>query len=122
MVNVETVFPSLNNVFCGQLAPRVPTEVGCESLFSSSGHANDARRIRMDIRLYERLITGKHRINRIYISSENVKRRYMKKFRGNDWDEDEERDNIEYLEQEQEIWRTEHPLTAAQMFKEEEEY
>ena len=112
---------SISNVFCGQLAPRVPTEVGCEALFSASGHANDARRTRMDIRLYKRLITGKHQMHRIYVSTENVKRRYMEKFKDNSWNEDDECDSNEYLQQEQDIWKIEYPLTAARMFKEEKD-
>ncbi|KAL7554570.1 hypothetical protein ACHAWF_018031 [Thalassiosira exigua] len=81
MTDVKEDFASLSNVFCGRLAPRVPSEVGCESLFSSSGHANDSRRSNLSIRLYERLIVGKHRLSRIYVSKENVMRRYIERLK-----------------------------------------
>ena len=121
MTDVEVEFPSASNIFCGQLAPRVPTEVGCESLFSSSGYANNPRRVRMDIRMYERLIIGKHRMNRLYISTQNVKQRYMERFKKNSWDEDKEHDSREYLDEEEMIWAAEYPLMAEKMFKEEED-
>jgi len=79
MTDVNDDFPSLNNIFCGQLAPYVPTEVGCEALFSSSGHANDPRRMNLLIRLYERLVIGKHRMHRIYVSTKNVERIFIDK-------------------------------------------
>ena len=121
MTDVKEDFPSLNNVFCGQLAPYVPTEVGCEALFSSSGHANDPRRVNLLIRLYERLVIGKHRMYRIYVSTKNVERRFIHKFKNNSWNEDEDRDNNEYLEQELEIWKANHPATAEKMLRDEEE-
>ena len=117
----ESEFPSLSNVVIGQLASRVPTKVGCESLFSVSGHVNDPRRMGMYIRLYERLVIGKHRMQRIYVSAENVKKRYMDRHLSNDWDEDEERDSLEYLELELEIWKQDYPQAAAKGAGDEEE-
>ena len=99
MDDAEKDLVSLSIVVCGQIAPRVPNEVGCETLYSWCGYANDERRTNMDICLYKRLAIGKHRMTRMYISKENVKQRYMERFRNNNWDESEERDNIEYLDQ-----------------------
>jgi hypothetical protein len=59
MTYVNEDFQSLNSIFCGQLAPCVPTKVGCKALFNLSGHANDPTRINLLIRLYERLVIGK---------------------------------------------------------------
>ena len=103
MTDAEQELLSISNVFCGQLAPRVPTELGCEALFSPSGHANDARRTRMYIQLYKRLIIGKRQMNRLYVSTENVKWRYMEKYRNNSWNQDDARGSNEYLQQEQDI-------------------
>ena len=95
----------MSNVYCGRLGPWCPTEVGCETLFSNAGHLNDPRRMMMRIRMYERLVIGKHRMERIYFLTEEILRRYMKRFRDNSWDEEEERDDRDYLEQEKEIWK-----------------
>ena len=119
--DVQIEFPSLSYVYIGQLAGRVPTEVGCETLFSMSGQLNCARRMSMFVRLYERLVIGKHRMSRIYVSSGNVKKRYLQRHIANDWDEDEERDSKEYLEQEREIWEEGNPRDATTMAEEDEQ-
>ena len=75
----------------------------------------------MDICLYKRLAIGKHRMTRMYISKENVKQRYMERFQNNNWDESEERDNIEYLDQWKEIWKHDYPQIATRLLQEEEE-
>ena len=97
-------------MFYGRLGPWFPTEVGCETLFSNAGHLNDPRRMMMRIRMYERLVIGKHRMERIYLSTEEILRRYMKRFRDNSWDEEEERDARDYLEQEKNIWKEAYPI------------
>ena len=99
----------------------MPTEVGCETLFSVSGQLNCSRRMSMFVRLYERLVIGKHRMSRIYVSSGNVKKRYLQRHIANNWDEDEERDSREYLEQEREIWEEGNPHDAAAMAEEDEQ-
>ena len=121
MTDAKAVFPARSNVFCGTLTSKTPTECGAETLFSYAGHLNDERRLRMLVRMYERLVIAKHRMLRIYVSNERVKRRYMKRFKDNDWDEDEERDCKKYLQQEREIWEEESPHAAMMMFSEEEE-
>ena len=86
--DVKIEFRSLSYVYIGQLAGRVPTEVGCETLFSVSGQLNCSRRMSMFVRLYERLVIGKHRMSRIYVLSGNVKKRYLQRYIANNLDED----------------------------------
>ena len=66
---VEKV-PGVSNTVVGELASRTPTEVGMEGFFSICGHVSDARKLMQEIRLYERLVIGKHRLQRIYLSRE----------------------------------------------------
>ncbi len=63
----------------------------------------EPRRASTNNRLYERLVITKHRLGRIYCHVELVKELYMKRWKNNDWDEDEERDATEFLELEKEI-------------------
>ena len=118
---VVTEIPGVCNTFVGELASRTPTEVGMEGFFSICGHVSDARRLMQEIRLYERLVIGKHRLLRIWLLKEKTKCRYMERFKNNSWDETEEREDIEYLETEKEIWMEEYPIMAARMFQEEED-
>ena len=113
--------PGVSNTVIGELASRTPTEVGMEGFFSICGHVSDARKLMQDIRLYERLVIGKHRLQRIYLSREKIKSRFMERFKNNSWDEQEERENLEYLEAEKDIWLEEYPIMAARMFQEEED-
>ena len=119
--DVKIEFRSLSYVYIGQLAGRVPTEVGCETLFSVSGQLNCSRSMSMFVRLYKRLVIGKHRMSLIYVSSGNVKKRYLQRLIANNWDEDEERDSKKYLEQEKEIWEEGNPRDAATMAEEDEQ-
>ena len=67
---VVTEIPGVCNTFVGELASRTPTEVGMEGFFSICGHVSDARRLMQEIRLYERLVIGKHRLLIICLSKE----------------------------------------------------
>ena len=67
---VVTEIPGVCNTFVGELVSRTPTEVDMEGFFSICGHVSDARRLMQEIRLYERLVIGKHRLLRIYLSKE----------------------------------------------------
>ena len=96
-------FPGIHNVGVGEICPHVSTEVDCESLFSQAGFYADPRRSRSGIRMYERLVMMAHRLNRIYIHPALVRDEFMKRFKANDWDENEERDSREFLELEKEI-------------------
>ena len=100
---VVAEIPGVSDTVTGQLASRTPTEVGMEGFFSICGHVSDARRLMQEIRLYERLVIGKHRLQRIYLSREKIKNRFMERFKNNSWDEQEERENFEYLEAEKDI-------------------
>ena len=60
-------------------------------------------------------------MSRIYVSSRNVKKQYLKRHIANNWDEDEERDSKEYLEQEREIWEEGNPYSAAMVAEEVEQ-
>ena len=79
------------------------------------------RLIHMEIRLYERMIILKHRINRMYVSLTNVALLHSSRERGNNWDEGKKRDMNEYLEEEIRIRKVEHPATAKKMLGEEDE-
>ena len=105
-------YPALSHVGIGQLAPHVTTEVDCESLFSQSGFLSHPRRANTDIRTYECLVTGKHRLQRIYCHVPDVVRLYMERHSKNDWDEKDNRDDIAFLEIEKEIWKEQFPHRA----------
>ena len=113
--------PGVSNIVIGELASRTPTEVGIEGFFSICGHVSDARKLMQEIRLYERLVIGRHRLQRIYLSREKIRNRFMERFKNNSWDEKDERENLEYLEAEKGIWLEESPAMAARMFQEEED-
>ena len=105
-------YPALNHVAIGQLCPHVTTEVDCESLFSQSGFLSHPRRTKTEIRTYERLVTGKHRLQRIYCHVPDVVRLYMERHSKNEWDEKDNRDDIAFLEIEKEIWKEQFPHRA----------
>ena len=73
LLDMQKIFPSISNVGIGQYAPHITTEVDCESLFSQAGFLTEARRSRTDLRMYERLVVGKHRLSRIHCSIARVK-------------------------------------------------
>ena len=77
-----------------QFAPhaRVSAETGTENMFSGSGNFNDPRKTNMGMRLYERMVILKHRMNRTHVSLQNVVQLYLSRERENNWEEDEERD------------------------------
>ena len=99
----QKVFPSMSNIGTGQLCPHISTEVDCESLFSQAGFMSHPRRARTSIRMYERLVMGKHRLHRIYCSIPRAKELFLERWKANNWDEKEERDDQEFLEVEKEI-------------------
>ena len=119
--NKDEKLESLSAKFMSGVGPHVSAEAGTENMFSGSNHFNDPRKTNMSIRMYERMVILRHRIHRTYVSVQNVIRLYMSRERGNDWDEDEDRDMNEYLQEEEKIWRVEHPATTKKMFGEETE-
>ena len=58
-------FPALCHVGSGQVCPHITTEVDFELLFSQAGFIYEPRQARTVIHMYERLLAGKHCINRI---------------------------------------------------------
>ena len=58
-------FPALCHVGSGQVCPHITTEVDFELLFSQSWFIYEPRQARTVIHMYERLLAGKHCINRI---------------------------------------------------------
>ena len=105
-------YPAGEAIFNGKLAYHVTTEVDCESLFSQAGYVAEPRRSQTDVRTYERLVVGKHRMHRMHIRNEDIKKLYLERFNNNDWDEKEERDDQEFLQLEGEIWKKMFPEYA----------
>ena len=70
--------------------------------------------------MYERLVVGKHRLHRIHCSVQRVQELFLKRWREDSWDEDENRDDQEFLELEKEIYLKEMPHNA-ELFEGEEE-
>ena len=99
----KSYFPAIHSVLVGQAAPVLHTEVDCEGLFNTAGHINHPKRALTAIRNYERLVTGKHRIGRIYCSPDAVHKLFMERFHDNTWDENDDRDDREFLAIEKDI-------------------
>ena len=106
------MYPAGEAIFNGKLAHHVTTEVDCESLFSQAGYVAEPRRSQTDVRTYERLVVGKHRMHRMHIRNEDIKKFYLEQFNNNDWDEKEERDDQEFLQLEGELWKKMFPEYA----------
>ena len=83
----------------------------------STASANDPRRMNLLMRLCERFVIGKHRMNRICVLTKNIEQIFIDNFKNNSWDKGDERNNTEYLEQEIEIWKADYQATAAKMPK-----
>ena len=114
-------FPGLFSVCVGELCPHLSTEVDCESLFSQAGYKSHPRRTRTDIRNYERLVVTKHRMQNIYIPPSKVQELFLARWKSNDWKENEERDDKEFLEIEKSIYMELFPNAIDSMKSEEEE-
>ena len=84
----------------GQLLPSVTAEVDCESLFSEANQVAYPRRALTGIRLYEDLVTVKHRLGRIYCHVEDVKRVYLKKWKDDSWDKKGDKEVDAFLDSE----------------------
>ena len=61
-------YPTLFAVAVWQLAPHMTPEVDCEFLFHQAGFLSDPRCGKSNIRKYERLVMGKHWLQRIHCS------------------------------------------------------
>ena len=98
LLDMQKKIPSISNVGIGQYAPHITTEVDCESLFSQAGLLVEARQSRTDICMYERLVVGKHWLSRIHCSIARVKELFFKRWKENDWDEQDNIDDTEFFE------------------------
>jgi hypothetical protein len=112
LTDCKHIYPAGEAVFNGKLAHHVTAEVDCESLFSQAGYVAEPRRSLTGIRTYERLVIAKHRLHRIHIRKEDVKKLYLERFHNKDWDEGEDRDDQAFLELEGELWATMFPQSA----------
>ena len=77
------------------------------------------RRARTNLRMYERMVMCKHRLHRIHCSIPRVKRLFLERWKANDWKENDERDDKEFLEVEKEIYLKMFPERAKLMEGEE---
>jgi len=102
-------FPAISHIGIGQLCPHISTEVDCESLFSTAGFMSHPQRANTDIQTYERLVKGKHCLQRIYCHIPSVYRLYMQRHKSGDWDEKENREDDMFLQVEKEIWKEMYP-------------
>ena len=113
------IFPALYLVGVGQLCPHISTEVDCESLFSEAGFLSSPRRANTSIRMYERLVVGKHRLFRIHCSLPKVHELFIERWRKDDWNENDDRDDREFLSVERKIYKEMYPH-GTRMLEEEE--
>eukprot|EP00804_Cyclotella_cryptica_P019955 CCRYP_007840-RA/>CCRYP_007840-RA protein AED:0.04 eAED:0.11 QI:0/0/0/0.66/1/1/3/0/292 len=93
---------SLGQAVTGTLAPHITTEVDCESLFSQAGHAAHPNHNRTVAETLEPLVMGKHRLLRIYCSQNKIKKEFLERWKKTAWSKKEDRDNVEFWEQQKE--------------------
>ena len=92
-------FPILSKVVIGQLSPHITTEVDCESLFSQAGHLSHPNRNRTVAETFERLVMAKHRLSRFHCDKLKVKNEFIRRWNNKLFNKDEDRDDIEFWEQ-----------------------
>ena len=56
------------------------------------------------IRTYECLVIASHRMHRFHIRDKVIIEEYMKRYKNNDWDDEECWDDEEFLKVEEELW------------------
>ena len=100
--------PGLNNAM-GKVDPHSTSEANCESLFSESGHLAKPHMNRTANETFERLVVAKHRMSRIYCSPTKVKEEFLRRWKGNLFGTDEDRDDLQFWEQEKSIFLEEFP-------------
>ena len=100
--------PGLNNAM-GKVAPHSTSEANCESLFSESGHLAKPHMNRTANETFERLVIAKHRMSRIYCSPAKVKEEFLRRWKGKLFGKDEDRDDLQFWEQEKSIFLEEFP-------------
>ena len=106
MEHHKSMFRGLANVFVGQLAPHITTEVNCESLFIQAVHAAQPNHNRTVAETFEWLVMSKHCMALIYCCPEKVKRGFMRRKKDKDWNKNEDRDDIMFWDQQKRCtWR-----------------
>ena len=77
-----------------------------------SGYKSEARRLNSLCRTYERLVIASHRMHRFHIRDQVIINAYMDRVRNKDWDDEENRDDEEFLKLEEELWSKMYPEQA----------
>ena len=65
------------------------------------------------IRTYERLVMASHRMHRFHVRDKVIMDEYLKRNRNDDWDDEEGRDDEEFLRVEEELWSKMYPGQAS---------
>ena len=72
-------------------------------LLGYAGYKSDPRRLVALIWTYERLVIANHCMHRFHIRDKVIIQEYLKRCNNNDWDEEECRDDEEFLKVEEEL-------------------
>ena len=110
--STKFMYPGIANTFLGKLGHHSCQEADCETLFSMSGYKSEARRNNALIRTYERLVIASHRMHRFHICDKVIIEAYLKRIREKSWDDQECRDDEEFLKFEKELWSQMYPEQA----------
>jgi hypothetical protein len=70
--------------------------------------------------MFERLVITKHRIQRIFCCKEMIHEEYIQRWKDNDWNEGETRENLSFLEEEKRLYLEMFP-DAGPMFGDEDD-
>ena len=100
---------ALSNIVIGQLAPNSTAKFDCESLFSQAGALAQPNRANAKIETFERLITGKYCLARIYCDKKKVKTEFLCHWKDEDLRDNDDRNNLEFWRKEKEIFLDELP-------------
>ena len=90
-------FTALYHVLVGRLCPHIITKVDCESIFSEARFLYEPIRVRTGIHMYERLVVGKHFLNPIHCSITIDKELFMKIWKDNPGEEEDDLDDRVFL-------------------------
>ena len=81
-----------------------PTEVSCETLFSESGYASNARRTRLKSVQFEREVNIAHNLQWVFFDIERAVDTFLYRQKHKKWDYAEGRDALMFMEQEAELF------------------
>ena len=83
------------------------TEVPCETLFSQSGYASEARRTRLKSKQFEREVTLAYNLKHVFFDIERAMDIYIGRETKKDWDDDKEhREDLFFMTQEEALFET----------------